>query len=165
MCVQQPKVRLYTDRLTWLTSLRHHLEKRSSSHIQNITHEHKASIVALLRFSTCCASSASVSTHFTLHFHSAAFHIPPHQGGEGGGREITETQTVCFSSYISPFSKPNKEFAMYLGSSPVPQRTPAPLCRNLEIWNLECKAHRNAITEASRKRMMNNAGIGFPWRT
>lgn len=41
---------------------------------------------------------------------------------------------------------------MYLGSSLVPRRTPAPLCRNLEIWNLECKAHRNAITEATQKK-------------
>lgn len=56
---------------------------------KKIRQEHilKASIVALLWGSTCCVSSASVSTHFTLHFHSAAFHIPPHQGAEGGGTE------------------------------------------------------------------------------
>lgn len=48
---------------------------------------------------------ASVSTHFTLHFHSAAFHIPPHQGAEGeeqsGMKGKMEKQTVCFSNYLS----------------------------------------------------------------
>lgn len=29
----------------------------------------------------------SVITHFTLHFPSAAFYIPAHQEGEGGGAE------------------------------------------------------------------------------
>lgn len=51
---------------------------------------------------------------------------------------------------------------MYLESSPVPRRTPAPLCRNLEIWNLECKAHRNAITEASQKKNDEQCRNWFP---
>lgn len=51
---------------------------------------------------------------------------------------------------------------MYLGSFPVPRRTQAPLCRNLEIWNLECKAHRNAITEATQKKNDERRWNRFP---
>lgn len=51
-------------------------------------------MAALLWGGTCWAPSASVSTHFTLHFHSAAFHIPPHQGAEGGGAETTDTDRL-----------------------------------------------------------------------
>lgn len=48
----------------------------------------------------------SVSTHFTLHFPSAAFHIPPHRGAEGADRsrgrhEERNKLCVCFSSYLS----------------------------------------------------------------
>lgn len=88
----------------------------------------------------------SVSTHFTLHFPSGAFHIPSHWGSEGEEQSIGRHEGENGETLVSAFatSSPyrnfliHRELIIYLVSSLVPRRKPAPLYRNLEIWDLKC---------------------------
>lgn len=81
----------------------------------------------------------SVSTHFTLHF-------PSHQGAEGDdqrtGQHVKKVEENIVSGFQIVLLLPivilnkDKELEVYLGSSLVPRRKPAPLYHNLEIWDL-----------------------------
>lgn len=143
--------------------------KHSSKYIQNIVHSHTFtdphnSLLWSSGLAHAVLLYLSVSTHFTLHFPSAAFHIPSHQEAEGEEqstgrhkREKWRKLCVCFSYQlpVTTFEKA-QELGIYLGSSLVPRRTPAPLSHNLEIWDLECKHTGMPLVWPFRNGKMND---------
>lgn len=88
-----------------LTMIQQPSSQTEANYIQYREHASTGSfnIAALLWGSTCCASLRVCQLTLHTTFPHAAFHIPPHQGGRGGGTgqdegKSRQTHSICFSS-------------------------------------------------------------------